>query len=209
MKKIKLHLILISFAYLFPMIFSSCSLIFGGCDGTPPSQRYFRTTGLNGKVYVDNSVYTNQVLNSSTFIEVRSVVELYGYQKNDNHFSSGMLYACSPIVLPIYGKEKVKKISVTSNKSFSNTLSIGNDLSSVFRISYRVNYDYNSGLTFSFDNTMNLVDYPLTTQNQIPAYFHLSFLEFPTTDKNHIFTIKYEQEDGVIYTYTTPEMIFP
>ncbi len=208
MKKSIFRLILMGFIYLLPVIFSGCCIGGGSCCGNQRvADSFFRVIGMNGKIYDGTNIYdaTQTASNIASFsIKIESVLEKYSKIKEQKTFSSGMLYACSPGYNSIVSKDKIKKISVTSNKIFNNSLNIGVDLSSIFLIDF--NIDLNSGVIRSSP----LGSYPSTIDNNTaPTMFNLRLTSFPSMDKKHIFTIKYEQENGVNYTYVTPEITFP
>lgn len=105
-------------------------------------------------------------------------------------------------------KEKVKSISIVSQSNYLTSLSAGTDLSSI--ISIVTNYEHNFGTTIYYANATNkqkLQNF-LSTFPFAPTSFNLLFDLPPTSSKKHIFTIRYELDNGEVYTYTTPEITF-
>ncbi len=104
-------------------------------------------------------------------------------------------------------KEKIKDIVITSNKNYTDTYQAGSNLSPLMSIE-GMYYPYNPNQQDTLLYSKQKVNEYISKKTIIPILFSLLFDSPPTQDKKHIFTIRYELDNGEVYTYTTPEITF-
>ena len=152
--------------------------------------------------------YNNNLLSYDKIrIGMQASVEYYAQniQKKCKALGGTFLYATKPC--DCYdgtkgAKEKVKILTIKSNAMYMNNYSAGIDLAPLISI---------IGTGLYLDNELQIpqkVESFLSKDYFTPIGFNLFFDLPPTQDKKHIFTIRYELDNGEVYTYTTPEITF-
>ncbi|TAE20014.1 MAG: hypothetical protein EAZ95_00245 [Bacteroidetes bacterium] len=115
------------------------------------------------------------------------------------------MYACSCDEYDNYGRkgtsEKVVDIQIKSNREFKTGYPAGKNLADLMLIRpyYYIGNQSSDKLA---------IDSFLSTTPFAPYRFELFFNVAPDTFQSHIFTIRYQLNNGEVYTYTTPEITF-
>ncbi|TAE71007.1 MAG: hypothetical protein EAZ85_11075 [Bacteroidetes bacterium] len=179
-----------------------CMITSCGCGRVETSTSFFKVKGLKGNVnpYI---VGTQANINN---LSINLSVEYDFYSKLHSNYNGAFLMACSPGQNPTLSKEKLTNLTIKSNAKFSSNFDANVNLSNTVQI-YTI--DSVEGSNSSMGSFFSNIPSYLQTNPTSPFQLKLRFNEAPTTDKIHIFTISYEESNGNIYTFTTPEITFP
>ncbi len=202
MKHLSLKFTLFIGLFFLPVVFSGCFNCNCG-KSTPPPETFYDTIGLSGKVTCTNSTWCYY---SSTSLDILPQMRYYvAVPDTPKSICSGSLYACSCNEYDNYGRkgtsEKVVGIQITSNKEFKTGYPAGKNLAELMLILphyYQANQSFNRVAIDSF----------LASTPFAPYRFELFFNTAPDTLQAHIFTIRYQLNNGEIHTYATSEITF-
>lgn len=206
MKHLSLKFVLFSALFFAPVVISGCW--FCNCKDIPvPPETYYDTQGVDGIVNFTNGGsisqphFANEVfLRLSGFMRYYTSLPCLPKQKG-----GASLLACSCNEYKNDGKkgttEYVRKISIVSNANYKTGYESGVDLVPLMRITTMYPH------LATTQEKMKLSDF-LQTNPQAPKTFFLFFDASPQNSLKHIFTIRYELDNGEVYNYTTPEITF-
>jgi hypothetical protein len=202
MKLISLKFALFSALFFAPVVISGC---FCNCREVVTPE-FYETTGLAGSVqYLNNTTNTSHFAND-VVLSFTPQIRYYASAPCLQNKGGASVLACKCSIIDNEGvkgtPEKVKSIQITSNADFKNGYSSGIDLSPLMLVSA----DYHPAQIPQIDKR-KLADFILTTP-YAPKSFKLFFDASPNANKKHIFTMRYELDNGEVYTYTTPEITF-
>jgi hypothetical protein len=202
MKHLSLKFALFGALFFAPVIISGCRGDY--CDKEP--ETYYDIKGLKGSVLIadkelnilPNTPYAHDGIVIRAYAELDFIVNIPQVKGGAN------LYAFQYPVCNKAGikgaKEKFKDITIKSNTNFRDGYNAGTDLNPLFSI---------EASTQKLESKRKLLDFlSSNSEMQAPRMFSLFFDLPPTQDKKHIFTIRYELDNGEVYTYTTPEITF-
>jgi hypothetical protein len=221
MKHLSLKFALFGALFFLPVVISGCgdcpAGIFGGCgcDCDKEPETFYDIQAIYGNILSHegtlkpNTAYKFDSLQISIGSQVAYVATL----KMPPMKGGAGLWATPPCdCWEKYGakgtKEKVKNLSIISSRDYTNALPKGTNLATVMSIFG--DYETKQGGYRYYQTSIpkqKITDF-VNTNPASPQGFNLFFDSPPTQDKKHIFTIRYELDNGEVYTYTTPEITF-
>ena len=182
------------------------------CEDVPP---YFDIKNLNLEIKKIAEIYADQSFSTTSFdlnnliayneivLEITPQFSYYGNVKPFN-FKDLFINTAYAGKCPEPGHKgstaHISKIAIFSNQPFTDSNSIQDDLSTYFKI---------SGLNQHF-GAIKQLEIPsfLSTKPDLMRVIQLTMKENPTVNKEHEFTIIYEQSNGKTFELITPLIKF-
>jgi hypothetical protein len=201
MKHLSLKFALFGALFFLPVVISGCF----GCN-CGDGDSYYKVSGIVGRIVANTGTNYSQ---TPMDLKINLTMNVNFYANASKIYGGAGLYAfcnstcdCVPFEGNLGSKERVKSLTVVSNHNFNDTYPAGTDLSPLLRLDTQNVYGANGNAT-----RIKVSDF-LMSIPQPPKVTDILFFENPTQDKKHIFTIRYELDNGEVYTYTTPEITF-
>jgi hypothetical protein len=201
MKHLSLKFALFVTLFFLPVIISGC----WGCNCKPSPETYFDVKGLIGGLYDRNQTsripigggiykvsdfYIGLFADMTYYGSLPTLCGGAGLQACDCEYNAGAKGS----------KELVKNITIVSNQDFATDYPAGTNIANYVRLS--AYYQHIDSLY-----EIKIEDF-LAKNLTAPPNMEIIFTQPSLNNKKHIFTIRYELDNGEVYTYTTPEITF-